>query len=551
MNEDYSKYKIYPNKVLSGEIPACQYIKQASRRYLSWFERDDIEFRPDAADRPVNFIQKLKQYQGKWAGQYLILEEWQKFFLYGIYSWYYKGTNKRVVRHARLEISRKNGKSTLIAGLALYHLIAEGKGASEVDIVALTRQQSKILFDMCSAISKRMDPGNKHIHQTINRVKYPKYDSFIQVLASESAAIDGYSSSVAVMDEGHNQKDSKLFDVLLSSQAARENPLSILITSAGFLLNGFYYQDVRPNVINMLNGIVEQDSLFGLIYTLDEGDSIEDDSVWVKANPNLGVSVSVDYLRDRISMIKSQPSSLIDVKTKNFDIWCQSAEVWIPDSYIMKSFQKIDLSKLKGEECFGGIDLASVSDLTAVSIMFPPNENRDYFPDKFIFKSYCFLPEESIENSPNRELYKKAINVKHLLKTPGNCTDYEYILKLLLDINENTPINDIAYDSWNSTQFCISATDSGLPMTPFSQSIGNFNKCTREFERLILSDKVIIDANVMTRFCFQNATLKTDYNENAKPVKPSKDQKIDLVIAMLQSLGILLTQEHYCYYVEQ
>ncbi len=551
MNEDYSKYQIYPNKVLSGEIPACQYIKQACRRYLSWFDRDDIYFDPEAADRPVNFIQKLKQYQGKWAGQYLILEEWQKFFLYGIYGWKYKGTNKRVVRHARLEISRKNGKSTLIAGLALYHLIAEGKGASEVDIVALTRQQSKILFDMCSAISKRMDPGSKHIHQTINRVKYPKYDSFIQVLASESAAIDGYSSSVAVMDEGHNQKDSKLFDVLLSSQAARENPLSILITSAGYLLNGFYYTDVRPNVINMLNGVVEQDSLFGLIYTLDEDDSIEDESVWIKANPNLGVSVSVDYLRDRISMIKSQPSSRVDVETKNFDLWKQSSEVWIPDSYIMNSFENVDLSKLKGEECFGGIDLASVSDLTAVSIMFPPNENRDYYPDKFIFKSYCFLPEESIENSPNRELYKKAINVKHLLKTPGNCTDYEYILKLLLDINENTPINDIAYDSWNSTQFCISATDSGLPMTPFSQSIGNFNKCTREFERLILSDKVIIDANVMTRFCFQNATLKTDFNENAKPVKPSKDQKIDLVIAMLQSLGILLTQEHYCYYVEQ
>lgn len=551
MNEDYSKYKIYPNKVLSGEIPACQYIKQASQRYLSWFDRDDIEFRPDAADRPVNFIQKLKQYQGKWAGQYLILEEWQKFFLYGIYGWYYKGTNKRVVRHARLEISRKNGKSTLIAGLALYHLIAEGKGASEVDIVALTRQQSKILFDMCAAISKRMDPGSKHIHQTINRVKYPKYDSFIQVLASESAAIDGYSSSVAVMDEGHNQKDSKLFDVLLSSQAARENPLSILITSAGYLLNGFYYQDVRPNVINMLNGIVEQDSLFGLIYTLDEGDSIEDENVWLKANPNLGVSVSVDSLRDRISMIKVQPSSIVDVKTKNFDVWCQSAETWIDDSYIMSSFENVDLSDFKGEECYGGVDLSAVSDLTAVSIMFPPNPDREKYPDKFVFKSFSYLPEDTIDKSPNKEFYKKSINVNHLTKTPGNVVDYDYILKSLLDTNKDTPFNKICYDQYNATQFAINANDAALPMEPYAQGLGNFNRPTKDFERLILSGKVIIDANVITRWCFQNVVLKEDYNENVKPIKSSKDQKIDIVISMLQCLGGYLADPRYCYYVEQ
>lgn len=550
MNEDYSKYKIYPNKVLSGEIPACQYIKQACRRFLSWFERDDIYFDPEAADRPVNFIQKLKQYQGKWAGQYLILEEWQKFFLYGIYGWKYKGTNKRVVRHARLEISRKNGKSTLIAGLALYHLIAEGKGASEVDIVALTRQQSKILFDMCSAISKRMDPGSKHIHQTINRVKYPKYDSFIQVLASESAAIDGYSSSVAVMDEGHNQKDSKLFDVLLSSQAARENPLSILITSAGYLLNGFYYQDVRPNVINMLNGIVEQDSLFGLIYTLDEGDSIEDESVWLKANPNLGVSVSVDYLRDRIAMIKVQPSSIVDVKTKNFDVWCQSAQTWINDSYIMKSFKNVDLDKLTGEVCLGGVDLASVSDLTAISIMFPPNPDRNYYPDKFIFKSWCFLPDDSIDKSPNREFYKKCINLKQILTTPGNVTDYNYITDKLLQINEKTPIDDIAYDSYNATQFAIDADEKGLPLTPFAQGLGNFNRPTKEMERLILSGKVIIDANVVTRWCYQNVVLKSDYNENVKPIKSSKDQKIDIVISMIQSLGSYLLNPRYCFVIQ-
>jgi phage terminase large subunit-like protein len=195
-----------------------------------------------------------------------------------------------------LDVSRKNGKSTLIAGMALYHLVRENEGGTEVDVVAMTRQQAKILFDMCSAISKRMDPSKKYIRQTINRVKYDRRDSFIQVLASESAALDGYSSSVYIIDECHNQKDSKLNDVLASSQSARENPLSIYITTAGYLLTGFYYVDVRPNLVGVLEGYVENDSLFGLIYTLDEKDDFRDPSVWKKAIPNLGVSVFDDYI---------------------------------------------------------------------------------------------------------------------------------------------------------------------------------------------------------------------------------------------------------------
>ena len=551
MKEDLSKYKQYAEDVLSGKIVSCRYLKLAAQRYLSWFDRDDIEFRTDKADEVVNFIQKLKQFQGKWAGKRLILEEWQKFFIYGIYGWYYKNTDKRVIRHAILDVSRKNGKSTLIAGMALYHLVRENEGGTEVDVVAMTRQQAKILFDMCSAISKRMDPSKKYIRQTINRVKYDRRDSFIQVLASESAALDGYSSSVYIIDECHNQKDSKLNDVLASSQSARENPLSIYITTAGYLLTGFYYVDVRPNLVGVLEGYVENDSLFGLIYTLDEKDDFRDPSVWKKAIPNLGVSVFDDYIQDRINMIKTQPSSETDVLTKTFNVWCQSAETWIQDNIVMKSFQNVDLQRLKGEVCYGGLDLASVSDMSSYSLMFPPNKERDYLPDKFIFVTRSYLPEEALIKSQNSEFYKKAKKLNHLLTMPGNVQDYDYILKDILKLSENVYIESTAYDPYNSTQFVINAQDEGLVMEPFSQGLGSFNRPTKEFERLILSDKVVIDANVVTRWCFTNVVIKEDNNFNVKPIKQNKVQKIDNVISMLQCLGLYLLTPNYTYNIDQ
>ena len=168
------KYKKYAEGVVSGNTVACRYIKLACSRYLSWFDRDDIEFRTDKADYVVNFLQHLEHFQGKFAGRKLILEEWQKFFIYGIYGWYYKGTDDRVVKHVILDCGRKQGKSMIGAGMALYHLIGEKESGAECDIVANSRQQAKILFDMCDAISKRMDQKRKYLKQTINRVKFPK-----------------------------------------------------------------------------------------------------------------------------------------------------------------------------------------------------------------------------------------------------------------------------------------------------------------------------------------------------------------------------------------
>ena len=180
----------------------------------------------------------------------------------------------------------------------------------------------------------------------------------------------------------------------------------------------------------------------------------------------------------------------------------------------MKSFEKVDLTQLEKEVAFGGIDLASVSDETALSIMFPPNPDRDYFPDKYIFYNRAYLPEEALVSSPNADFYKKAKRAGHLFTTPGNVTDYDYILKDLNTFNNHYCLEKVAYDAYNSSQFVISAQDSGVMMEAFAQGLGSFNRATKEFERLILSGRVVIDGNVVTRWNFANVVIKEDANFN-------------------------------------
>ena len=426
-------------------------------------QRTDLEFRSDKVDHVVNFVQKLEHFQGRFARQKFLLSDWQKFIVYYVYGFYYAGTDDRVIKHVIIDCARKQGKSMFVAALSLYALIGEKESGAEIDIVANSRQQARIMFDMCKSVSKRMDPKGRHLKSNLNRVKFEKTDSFIQVLASDAATLDGYSASLFVEDEMHAARDTALFDVLSSSQGARKNPLSFIVTTAGKSPICPYYK-MRQSAIDVLQNRIENDSLVAFIYTLDEGDNWQDESVWKKSNPNLNVTVSIDYIRDRITQAKT--SSLIenDVKVKTLNCWVQSVETWIADSNLTARMEHVYLDKLTGEECFIGVDLAAVSDLTCWTALFPPNAERQYFPDKYIFKTFAYLPEQTVENNANSAIYRRYITNHELYTTPGNVTDYDYILSDILKLQNDCYIMSVAYDSWNATQFATSATNAGLPM---------------------------------------------------------------------------------------
>lgn len=526
------KYTDYPRKVLSGEIVAGEYIKQACKRYLSFF--DKYEFKPAKVEKVVNFISHLKHFQGEHNGKNFQLLPYQEWIIYSIFGFYYPGTSNRVTKYVYLELARKSGKTALAAAICLYMLIADGEAGSEVELVANNRKQAKISFDLASGFLKSIDPSGKYFRRYREKISFDKTSSFMQVLSSESSGQDGWNSSCFVLDEAHEQPDSKLWDVMTSSQGMRQNPLGVIITTAGFNIFGFCYK-YRQTCTEILSGVKENDSQFCAIYTLDPEDSWKDPDVWVKSNPSLGVTVKRGYLEEQVKNAVNTPSLEVGVRTKNFNCWVSSKDTWLPDDLILGCTEEVNLKDFSGGYSYCGVDLASVSDLTAVTFMLLKDT-------KYYFKTFYYLPESCLEENPNSILYQEWKRTGQLTITPGNVTDYDYILiDMKRVVQEGVSIAEVAYDQYNSVQWAIDATTEGFNLKPFSQALWNFNKPTKTFERLVKSGKVVLDNNEITRYCFRNVSLKYDHNDNVKPVKgSSENNKIDGVISILESLGSYL-----------
>ncbi len=311
----------------------------------------------------------------------------------------------------------------------------------------------------------------------------------------------------------------------------------VVITTAGFNLFSPCYQLRRTN-IEILQGVKTDDTVFAAIYTLDDGDDWQDSRNFIKANPNLGVSVNEQWLTEQITQAKNNSSLEVGVRTKNLNQWISSSDIWINNDQLLHSTQKLDLWDFSGLISYVGVDLAAVSDLTAVSALIPKD-------GLFYFKTWYYLPQSCLFNNSNAELYKKWERKGYLTITAGNVTDYDYLLADLLKLNDAVYIEKVAYDSYNATQWAINSEAAGLPLEPFSQALWNFNRPTKELERLIKCGKVVIDDNEITRWCFSNVSLKLDYNENVKPIKTEKQQKIDGVVAMIQALGAYLGEPQY------
>ena len=434
------------------------------------------------------------------------------------------------------------------AAIGILCAIADNEPGAEIDLVANSRHQAKIAFTQSSNFCESVDKDKKIFKRYRDTINIPKTKSIIQVLSSDAMGNDGYNASCFILDEFHAARSWDLYNVLKSSQGMRSQPLSIIITSAGFLLNGYPCYEHRLTCMDILKGNKVDDTQFSAIYELDEEDDWLDESNWIKCAPSLGQTVQIDYLRDQVQSVKNNPSLETGVKTKNFNIFCQSKNVWIPEKYLKDVWKKVDVDNFIDEDCYMGVDLSSVSDITASAIMFPPNPERAIYPDKYVFKPYVYLPVDNLAENTNEELYRLWYRQGFLDCTPGNVVDYDQILKDQIDIYNKTYLQNVAYDEWNASSWAADAYAEGLPIKGYSQTVGNFNKPTKTFEMLVRSGKVIIDYNPLVRWCFNNVEIKTDINGNTKPMKGGSSnrkadrngtntKKIDPIIAMLEALG--------------
>lgn len=530
-------YYHYVEDVLNGKIVVGELIKLACQRFKDDLQREDIYFNESVVDKAINFIGTLKHFMGKSSGKHFKLENWQQFIIANIVGWYWTDGNTRRFTSSYIEVSRKNGKTALAAALCLYYLIADGEDGAEVDLAANSKEQAKIAFEFCSSFSKQLDPKGKYLKPYRDNVQFALNNSKLKVFAADDSKLDGFNASFGLIDEYHAAKNSKVRDVIKSSMGMRNNPHLCTITTAGFDKTLPCYK-LRSTSIEILNKLKSDDSMFIAIYSLDDKDDWTDKDNWVKCTPNLNVTVTSKYIKEQVQSAINNPSEEVGVKTKTLNLWCDVADVWLPESYIVKASKNIRLEDFRDCECYIGVDLSATSDLTAVSYLI--EKDNIYY-----FKTDYYLPESALVDKPDREIYKLWKQQGLITITAGNVTDYDYITNDIVAASNILNIQKIGYDKWNATQWAIHATEIGLPLEEYPQTMGNFNRPTKELERLILSGNTVIDNNEITRWCFRNVELKSDYNGNVKPNKGIKSKKIDGVIAIIQALGMYLTVPHY------
>lgn len=530
-------YYHYVEDVLNGKIVVGELIKLACQRFKDDLQRQDIYFNESVVDKAINFIGTLKHFMGKSSGKHFKLENWQQFIIANIVGWYWTDGNTRRFTSSYIEVSRKNGKTALAAALCLYYLIADGEDGAEVDLAANSKEQAKIAFEFCSSFSKQLDPKGKYLKPYRDNVQFALNNSKLKVFAADDSKLDGFNASFGLIDEYHAAKNSKVRDVIKSSMGMRNNPHLCTITTAGFDKTLPCYK-LRSTSIEILNKLKTDDSMFIAIYSLDDKDNWTDKDNWVKCTPNLNVTVTSKYIKEQVQSAINNPSEEVGVKTKTLNLWCDVADVWLPESYIVKASKDIHLEDFRDCECYIGVDLSATSDLTAVSYLI--EKDNIYY-----FKTDYYLPESALVDKPDRETYKLWKQQGLITITAGNVTDYDYITNDIVAASNILNIQKIGYDKWNATQWAIHATEIGLPLEEYPQTMGNFNRPTKELERLILSGNTVIDNNEITRWCFRNVELKSDYNGNVKPNKGIKSKKIDGVIAIIQALGMYLTVPHY------
>lgn len=535
MIEKVKDITTYPWDVIEGKITACELVKLACQRFISFLQRDDMFFDFDDVEKKIHITESLKHFKGEYAGQPFLLEPFQKFVYCAVYGMKWKKNHHRVTRTVILSMGRKGGKSSLISAMAINALLEED--CAQCIVAANSASQAGILFKMAQKYLKSIDPKGKHFRQYRDKILFDKTSSEIKVVAADASRLDGLDCSFFVQDETAAAPSSEVWDVLEQSAGSRAQPLAISCTTRGFNLSGFY-KELEDSAIEVLKGVKEDDSLFTLIYTLDEGDDYEDPAVWKKCQPNLGVSVFPEFVEQQITKGKNTPTQQYSIMTKVFNCWQSSSENWIQMDYIWKSMQKVDITQYQNEFCYVSFDLASVNDLTCLGWMLP-------YGDKFYMKFKYYLPNDSIKGNPNEERLKRWAKEGYLTITEGNVTDYDYVINDIDKIQSITPIMKISYDQWNSQSIAIELTGKGMPLEPYSQSLQSMNLPTKTLENMILSGKVIIDKNPVTAWCFENAKTKYDSLDNVRIIKNSYTQKIDGAITAIMLIGGYLHGQHF------
>jgi len=533
--------------VLAGKFPACRYIHLAVQRHFDDLERAKEKSWPywfDAAEaqRRIDLIERLPHTKGEWAfkRQLLTLEPWQKFGIACTFGWKRKSDDMRRFRESYWEVNRKNGKSQIAAGVGISCFVQDGEFGAEVYSGATTEKQAWEVFRPAKLMVKRSPllAEAAGIEVNASNMNRPADGARFEPIIGNPG--DGASPSCSIVDEFHEHDSDALYTTMLTGMGARKQPLMFIITTAGADIEGPCY-DKRREVIEMLEGTVANDELFGWIWTIDEDDDWKDPAVLAKANPNIGVSVYREYLESQQQRAIKQARFTNTFKTKHLGIWvtAKSGFFNVAQWEALRD-ETLTLEQFEGQPCILSFDLARKLDMNSMARLFwrDIDGKRHYYSVAPRF----WVPEDTIADMNNRrmaERYQKWVNAGLLIPTGGAEIDYREILEEAKEAAKLNPVQCSPMDPHGATNLAHHLDDEGLTPITITQNYTNMSDPMKELEAAIASGRFHHDGNPIMTWCISNVIGKNlpGNDDVVRPIKQGNDNKIDGAVALIMAVG--------------
>lgn len=525
----------YAREICNGKIPACKLTKQSCERYLKDLKRKrgfDYRLDADKANRVCKFLQTLPHTKGRWASRHelLVLSPWQVFATVNLFGWVHKKTGFRRFREAYIEVCRKNGKSLWAAGIGLYMFLADGEYGAEVYSGATSEKQAWEIFRPARQICQRNTALRNHFDIEVNAknlIVLSDGNRFEPIIGNPG---DGASPSCALIDEFHEHKNADQVETMITGMGSREQPLLFQITTAGSDMGGPCYER-RLDVVSILRGSVKDETVFGLIYSIDDDDEWDSLKALRKANPNLDVSVSKDFLMSEMAKARRSATKQNSFKTKHLNQWVGAKMAWMN----MLAFQRcrrprLTMDQFKGQRIWLGIDLASRVDLASVAILIPQGERVHAF-----YKHY--LPEDAVYQDVRNDRYKAWAETGWLTTTPGDVIDFDYIEDDIKALASDFEIVEVGYDPFQATQFSTHMMEEGFDMVEVRPTVLNFSEPMKELEALVLQKQFLHNGDPVFTWMMGNVVAKLDKKDNIYPNKERVENKIDGVVATIMAMN--------------
>lgn len=531
----------YARRVISGKIIACKWIQLACQRHLDDLaaSADDVypyRFEPARAEKVAKFLQLLPHTKGKWASkrERIKLEPWQLFSICVPFGWVRKSDGTRRFRTVLIFVPRKNGKSIIGGGVGVYMFTADGEFGAEVYSGATTEKQAWEVFRPAKLMVDRTPELRDHYGVEVNASNMCRLEDGSRFEPVIGKPGDGSSPSCAIVDEYHEHQDSTLFDTMETGMGAREQPLMLVITTAGSSIGGPCHQLVRDSE-RMLEGQIDRPDLWAMLYTIDAEDDWTSEAALIKANPNYGVSINGDFLAARQRDAMQSAAKQATFRTKHLNEWVGAKNAWLNMLRWREAPARKSLAELEGRPCIIGLDLASKIDIAGNILVFPPVEGD---PLWHVHGRY-YLPEARVieELDSNTSRYREFDALGLLTLTDGEVIDFEVIKEDLREFAGRFDVQQVAYDPWQATQLAQEMQAEGLLMVEVRQTVQNISEPMKELEALTLQKKLAHGDCPILSWMASNVVAKLDVKDNIYPNKERPENKIDGIVGLIMALS--------------